>query len=286
MTEPDDFTHARVAILGLGLMGGSLALALRGHCASLLGLDTDPQVVAQALASGVVDQASTLPQDVLHQADLLVLAAPVRGIIDILKRLPDWRPEPAVVMDVGSTKAEILAAMQALPERFDPVGGHPMCGKEHGSLSNAEAGLFREAVFALTALPRTSLYARALAEQLVRIVGAKPLWLPPDIHDQWVAATSHLPYLLANALAAVTPAEAQALIGPGLRSTARLAATPLSIIVDILATNRSNVLAALHDLQAQLDILAANLETSDWMELQAALERGRSQYKRVIESKP
>ena len=285
MTEPDDFKRSRVAILGLGLIGGSLALALRGKCAMLLGLDTDPQVAAQAQASGVVEQASTQPQEVLPQADLLVLAAPVGGIIHILKQLPNWRPGSAVVMDVGSTKAEIMVAMQALPERFDPLGGHPMCGKERGSLANAEASLFKETAFALTALPRTSLHARQLAEQLVKAVGANPLWLPADVHDRWVASTSHVPYLLANALAASTPAEVQALIGPGLRSTTRLAATPLSIIMDVLATNRPNVLAALRKLQAQLDELATSLETSDWLRLQAALEHGHSQYDQVIESK-
>lgn len=286
MSEPDDFSHARVAILGLGLIGGSLALALRGQCASLLGLDTDPQVVAQAQAMGVVERASTLPQDVLPQADLLVLAAPVCGIIDILKQVPDWHPGSALVMDVGSTKSDILAAMQTLPERFDPVGGHPMCGKENGSLSNAEAGLFREATFALTALPRTSPHAYILAEQLVRAVGANPLWLQADVHDWWVASTSHVPYLLANALAAITPADAGALIGPGWRSTTRLAATPLSIMMDVLATNRLNVLAALHSLQVQLDDLAASLETGAWLELKSALEGGCSQYKRVIKNKP
>jgi prephenate dehydrogenase len=285
MNEPDDFQHARVAILGLGLIGGSLALALRGKCSRLVGLDTDPQVAAQAQAMGVVEQASTLPEEVLPQADLLVLAAPVRGIIHILKQLPNWHPGSAVVMDVGSTKAEIMAAMQALPERFDPMGGHPMCGKEHGSLANAEEGLFRDAVFALTALPRTSPHARRLAGQLVQAVGANPLWLPADMHDRWVASTSHVPYLLANALAARTPAEAAALIGPGLRSTTRLAASSLSIIMDMLATNRPNVLAALRSLQAQLDDLATSLETSDWLRLQAALERGRSQYEQVIESR-
>lgn len=132
--EPAFFATATVAIIGLGLMGGSLALALHGRCARLLGCDRDPDVVTLALERQVVDAASTEPAALLPQADLVVLAVPVRASLEWLQRLPGLHPGQAVVLDLGSTKTAVLQAMEALPERFDPLGGHPMCGKEDGSL--------------------------------------------------------------------------------------------------------------------------------------------------------
>ncbi|MEW5868996.1 MAG: prephenate dehydrogenase/arogenate dehydrogenase family protein [Chloroflexota bacterium] len=276
-------TSLRVAILGLGLMGGSLALALHGKCTALWGIDLDPQIVSLAQAQGVVERASSRPEDLLPQADLVILAAPVRAILDLLRQLPELHPGPAIVMDLGSTKAQIMAAMQELPERFDPVGGHPMCGKERGSLAHAEAGLYRDAPFALVALERTSRRAEALAETLALEVGARPLWLDAQVHDRWAGATSHLPYLTANALAAITPFDAAPLVGPGLQSTTRLAATPRRMMLEILATNRENVLAGLQRLQVRLAGLEARLQAEDWLGLEEMLEDGAVRYEMLRE---
>jgi len=208
---PDVLREARVAIVGLGLIGGSLALALKGRCALLLGADPDPRTRALALEQGVVDVVSPDAAAILPQADVVILAAPVRTILQLLDDLPKWHPGHAVVLDVGSTKAEITARMAALPDRFDPIGGHPMAGKEKGGLCHAEATLFRGAVFALTPLERTSAHARALALALVAAVGAFPLWLTPEAHDQYAAAVSHAPYLLSLALTLATTEEAASL---------------------------------------------------------------------------
>ena len=281
MNEPD-FSRCRVAILGLGLMGGSLAMALREKCAMLIGLDADPQIVEQARQMGLVDQASTQASGLLSQADLVLFATPVGAILELLARLPEWHSGQAVVLDVGSTKSQIVQAMSRLPARFDPLGGHPMCGKERGSLANAERGLFLNAPFALVPLPRTSPYARSLTEQLVRAVGARPVGGDGATHDRWVAATSHAPYLIANALAASISAEVQPMIGPGLRGASRLAATPLNMILDVLKTNPANTVAALHRFQSQLNELAGSLETGDLTRLGELLEQGLQQYNTVI----
>lgn len=283
MDDPDFFEAPRlkesvVAILGLGLMGGSLGLALRGKCAARIGVDPDPQAVELARARRVVDQASTSPQELLAQADVVVLAAPVGAILTLLGALPTLHPGSAVVLDLGSTKGEILRRMDALPARFDPLGGHPMCGKEKSSLLYAEADLYRGAPFALTALERTSLRARSLAEQLVRAVGARPLWIDAATHDRWVAATSHVPYLVANALAAATPLEAKPLVGPGLRSATRLAPASLTMMMDILATNQGNVLAALRRFRLALDALEHSLSVGDLDVLRAQLALGAQNY--------
>jgi prephenate dehydrogenase len=267
-----------VALLGLGLMGGSLALALRGKCQAILGVDPDPRAVEMALNRQVVDRASVSAQDLLPQADLVILAAPVGAILSLLHDLPDQHPGPAVVLDLGSTKREIVGMMQVLPSRFDPVGGHPMTGKEKATLSNADQDLFQGSPFALVPLERSSPAALQLVEQLVNAVGAHPLWIDAETHDRWVAATSHLPYLLANTLAAVTPLEAQPLVGPGLRSTARLAPTSLTMMIDILATNRENVIAGLQRFRQALDALEHNLTVGDLEAVRGHLAQGAANY--------
>lgn len=261
-----------VAIVGLGLMGGSLALALRGHCAGLLGIDHNPAVVEQAASMGLADRVSTLLAQMLPQADLIVLATPLSAILRLLDDLPALHPGPAVVLDLGSTKSAVVEKMAGLPPSFDPLGGHPMCGKERSSLSEAEAGLYRGAPFALTPLARTSPAARRLVEELVRVIGAHPVWLEADDHDRMVAATSHLPYLTAAALASITPPEAGALVGPGFRSTTRLAETPLSIMLDILRFNRANLLPGLYRLQREIAYMSHLLEAEDYPALAAELE--------------
>lgn len=283
MDESDfPLSHTRVAIIGLGLMGGSLALALRRHCAALYGLDTDPATLTLAQNWGLADALSDQPADLLPQADLIILATPIRTILHLLAELPQWHPGTAVVMDIGSTKSTILNAMAQLPDRFHPIGAHPMCGKEHGTLIHAYADMYQQAPFALTPLPRTTPRARHLAVQIAHTLGARPFWLDAATHDRWVAATSHLPYLIANTLASVTPREVHPLVGPGFLSTSRLAVTPVPMMLDILMTNREAVLAALTEFQAQLSHLHTTLNTATWPELTDLLSQGAARRQDLI----
>lgn len=268
---------AVVGIVGLGLMGGSLALALKGHCARLVGIDHDPAAVALALERKVVEDASTDPVGILADVDLIILAVPVRASLVWLKRLPEIHPKQAVVIDLGSTKRAVVEAMQALPDHFDPLGGHPMCGKEVGTLQNAEADLFFHARFALSALPRTSPRACQIALELVSCIGARPLWIDAAEHDRWVAATSHLPHLIATALVLGTPPATAPLAGTGFHSTSRLAAGSAEMKADIFATNRQPVLQALNRFRQQLDIIETALETNNLESLQHMLAQGAEQ---------
>jgi prephenate dehydrogenase len=273
--------ESRVAVVGLGLMGGSLALALRGRCAALLGSDLDPAVVKAALRLHVVDRASTEPGDILPGASLVILAAPVRAILDLIRSLPKLHPGRAVVLDIGSTKAAIHRALAALPERLEAVGGHPMCGKETPGLHRAEATLYRGAKFALTACAGTTPAGRRLAEEVVGAVGAEALWLDPELHDAWTAATSHMPYLLSCGLALATPGEAAPLVGPGFRSTSRLALSDPTMMTDILATNRTAVLEALERFRGSLQTLTDRLSREDWDELGKVLEEASAARRRI-----
>jgi prephenate dehydrogenase len=281
--DEDGFLRAsRVAIWGLGLMGGSLALALKGKCQALVGIDTDPAAVELAQAEGIVDEASTQPSELLPEADVVVLATPVRTILRLLAELPRLHPGPAVVIDLGSTKRAVLAAMEALPERFDPLGGHPMCGKEKASLRYAEAAIYLDATFALAALPRSTARARALGVELVRAAGACPLWIEAGEHDRWVAATSHTPYLVASALVQATHEETAPLVGPGFRSTSRLAGSSAVMMVDILATNAEYIGGALGAVRERIERMEALLAAGEFEQLAEMLEAGREQYLRLV----
>lgn len=287
MSDDDpDFFAGRLAILGLGLMGGSLALALQGKCAALLGIDPDPRTVELAQQQHIVDLAAVEPADLLPQADIIVLAAPVNAIIDLLQDLPQLHRGSPIVIDLGSTKVKIMQTMQLLPERFDPLGGHPMCGKEVSGLANADARLFQGAPFAFTASPRTTRHARQFAEWLAASIGACPLWIDAATHDRWVSATSHLPYLAANALAYVTPVETAPLAGPGFRSTTRLAISPPALMMDVLMTNQPAVLASLRSFREHLERIERLLAQGEFDALENLLEEGARRKQTLSQSNP
>lgn len=284
MSEPDFISNSRIAILGLGLMGGSLALALRGRCQALLASDQDPEVLSLANQLDLVDQFSSNPSEILPAADVVILAIPISAILDIISELPRLHPGSAIVLDLGSTKSLIVKAMEGLPSRFDPIGGHPMCGKENIGLENADTLIFQGATFAFTPLKRTSSKAKAFTEQLAKTIGSQPLWVDPDTHDFWSAATSHMPYIVAAALSSATPELSSSLIGPGFRSTTRIAATPASIMLDVLNTNHANILESLKRFREELDHLEGILSSGELKGLEIALMESAEHHNKLITS--
>ncbi len=278
-----DFSDSKVAIWGLGLIGGSLAYGLSGKCASLIGIDPDPGTVELAVDSGIFNIVSEKPEGVIADANLIILAAPVCGILGQLNALPNLHPGPCVVLDLGSTKRKIMEAMAALPAQFEPVGGHPMCGNEKSSFLHADANLFNGANFALVKLPRTSLPTQMLAETVVRQSGAQPLWLDAETHDRWTAMTSHMPYLIANAIVASISLDAGVMAGSGLRSTSRLAEASPKMMIDILITNQDFILEALQQFQKKLEILSENIRQEDRDKLETNLQQSRIARKTLLE---
>ena len=270
-----------VCVIGLGLMGGSLALALRGKCRAVWGVTRRLETVEQSLALGAVDFGTTDLQDGLAQADVAILAVPVQAILALISPVGALLPPGALLMDIGSTKVEIMAAMEALPPSIQAIGGHPMCGKETGGLEAAQVDLYRGKVFVLTPLGRTSPEALALAQAMVQASGARPLVLEAARHDRLVAAISHLPYLEAVALAQVAAGMAaeDALTWPlaasGFGDTSRLAASNVTLMLDILLTNRANVGALARRAAARLDSLAALLEVGNETALRQALQEAQ-----------
>jgi prephenate dehydrogenase len=176
--------------------------------------------------------------------------------------------------------------MQTLPVRFDPVGGHPMCGKEVAGIQHAEANLYRDKIFVLTPLERTTKRAMTLVQEMIGVIGGVPLVLAPERQDALVAMISHLPYLAASGLmlTALSNEDNQlwTLAASGFRDTTRLAASDLTMMVDILLTNREAVLEVLKGYQSDLDILAALLKSADEKTLRTTLARAQQQRVRLF----
>jgi prephenate dehydrogenase len=278
---PFHLSDCDVSIVGLGLMGGSLALALRGACRSLTGVDTDAGASEAALARGLIDEAA--PFEVAQDCDLLVLAAPVRAILAQLEQLGSMYtpPRETVVLDLGSTKKLILEAMAELPPRFEPIGGHPMCGKEVGGLANADANLFRDKAFVLVPTGYSSVRALALAHEVINTIGAQAMTLSADQHDKLAALVSHLPYAVAVALMRTVMAQDDeqvwTLASSGFRDTSRLAASDLAMMTDILLTNRNQILDALALYRGELDSLETAIRQGDADGVRAALAPAQAQ---------
>lgn len=281
MSQPDfNLADSKIAIIGLGLMGGSLALGLRGKCAVLYGCDPHPSTLELALSQQIVDYADSDPATLLPEVDLVILSAPVPAILTLLEKLPSFTPNPCIVMDLGSTKKLIVEAMSRLPERFDPLGGHPICGKEKLSLANAERTLYYAAPFILTPLERTSPRALSAANQIIEALGAKAKVLNAIEHDRILASTSHLPFLISSALALATPQDVAPFIGPGFKSTSRLAGTSSSMMLGVLQSNQENVLNAISELQEQLAEIKIALMSKDYLKLETILNKAQSKYQK------
>ncbi len=282
-------SEARVAIVGLGLMGGSLAAALRTRnaCREVVGIARRQSSLNTALTLRFVHRGVTDVQDGVAEADLVVLCTPVGDILDKVHAIGPFLKPGAVLMDVGSTKSAICEAMADLPGGIQPVGGHPMCGKESSGLTMAEPDLYQDRVFVLCPLERTSAEARALAESLVRAVGARPTYLEPERHDRLVAAISHLPFMLAVTLvqAAEQLGEGDPLLwtlaAGGFQDTSRVAAGSVPMMMDILATNRIPILEALQQAQGDLATLTECLAQNDMTRMREMLETAAERRRRL-----
>ena len=263
----------RICVVGLGLMGGSLALALRlarrlaipQRPFHLTIVDTNPKT--RAAAGRIADSVSDDLALGVEKADLVVLATPVRTIVNVLNRLPALRPDGCMVLDLGSSKTNICQAMDDLPDTFQAIGGHPMCGKEVAGFGAATPDLFRQQAFILCPTKRTTPALETVAHQLVADLGANPLVLPPALHDNMVAVVSHLPYMVAAALMRNAANLGDERLWPvsssGFRDTSRVSGTDPRMMLDILLTSKTAVLQQITQYQAQLADVAELTEAHD-----------------------
>ncbi len=278
-----DFSQATVAIVGLGLMGGSLAAALssRRACRRVVGITRSESSLRLALDMHFVHEATHDLRTGLRDADVVVLATPIGDILAKIGMIGPLLRPGCVLTDVGSTKCQIVAAMESLPPHVQPIGGHPMCGKETSGLAVADQSLYRDKTFVLTPTARTTPEALETMRHLVTSIGARPLIVDADTHDRMAAAISHLPYAMAvstiNAAEDLADGEnlAWQLASSGFRDTTRVAGGNVAMMADILDTNRDQVLAAIAFAQQQLTDIAGCLRKGDRKGLEAILRAAR-----------
>ncbi len=276
--------HARhLAIVGMGLMGGSLALAMRAYADRITGIDAHEPTRRTALAQGLVDCATDDLFEGVNRADVVVLATPVRVIVEMLEmQIGSFLRSNTLVIDIGSTKQDIVDAMAKLPIGVNAVGGHPMTGKEVGGIEEADEALYRNRPFVLCPSRRTTPAARLHALAFVETLGAIPIEMEAERHDQIVAGISHLPYLLSATLVATVARQAQSdkayweLAAGGFRDTSRLAASDVTMMGDILSTNTKAVATLLAQFRMQLAMLETMLIAGDEDRLSDSLEPIRS----------
>ena len=257
----------RIAIFGLGLIGGSIALAARQKWPRglVIGVD-DRSVLELAMLRHAIDVAADDPV-VAAEADLVILAAPVHVNVELLDGLEQHITGRAVVTDVGSTKRLIVERAAALPARLTFIGGHPLGGAPRGGLGNARPDLFEGRPWLFTPADDAGGEAIDRLQQFATGLGARPHVLSPAEHDRLLAFLSHLPQLAASALMHVVGTAAGgdglALTGRGLADTTRLASSPAPIWRDICSSNADELAAALDILIGELQDLRANLDSAD-----------------------
>jgi prephenate dehydrogenase len=270
-----DMPISQITIIGTGLIGGSLGLALRknGFRGKIVGCDR-PKVLARAKRMGAIHDGVADTVQAVQGSDLVILSTPVIRIVELIGRLSPHLSPSTLLTDVGSTKAAIVARAQYVfgdkaALRFLP--GHPMAGKENSGVESADPDLFRGAVWIVTPLPGQKIKAGVIAEYLrwIKKIGAKVSVLDPLEHDELCAWISHVPQMISTALAATLVeeyGEDAPLVesgGRALREMTRIAASPYSMWRDIAITNKKSIANALLKLEQRLAHIRENLDTRE-----------------------
>ena len=252
----------RVAIIGLGLIGGSIGLALKkaeeshsdplnevkGKNLEIIGYVRRPEAASLAVNMGMVDRVETSLEDTVKQAEIVIIATPVLVIKEILSQIAGSLPHGCIATDTGSTKVEVMKwAEELLPPAVDFIGGHPMAGKETYGMKAAEADLFQGSVYCLTPSRKASPQSVDKIADMVKKLGAEPFFINAQEHDALVAGVSHLPFLLSTALVTGTASgpsweKMKKLAASGYRDLTRLASGSPEVNAQICLTNQQAIL--------------------------------------------
>ena len=272
----------RLALIGCGLMGGSFALALRqaGWVQTIAGFSASETTRQRAVQRQVIDQACTSVAQAVQGADLVLLAVPVGAMQSSFEAMRDTLSPNALLMDVGSTKCDVIAAAQAsLGERLSCfVPAHPIAGKEVAGIEHAEAALYQNRRTILTPLPKTGIARLQAAHDVWAAIGSHVSTMSPEAHDATFAAVSHLPHLLAfaavNALASQPQGAAYLdMAGPGFKDFSRIAASDAAVWRDILSANHAEVLVQMSHFRAALDQFEGVLKNGDTQALERLIQQ-------------
>lgn len=271
----------RVQIIGCGLLGASLGLALkeRGLAGRVIGVGRNQSTLDKALASCAIDEATLELDASLGKADLIVLAAPVAKSIELLGELAALVSPRAVITDVGSTKGAICARAESFwPQSRRFVGAHPMAGSEKSGPEHARASLYENAVCLVEEHPSLDAEAVALVVALWEGVGAKVVRVESEQHDAMLAYTSHLPHVVAACVAmlAERQGDVSGFIGNGFRDTTRIAASRPEVWTEICLTNRKALLEGLRAYDAEMTAFREALLRKDETAIEAFFARGKA----------
>ncbi|MDR7444713.1 MAG: prephenate dehydrogenase/arogenate dehydrogenase family protein [Armatimonadota bacterium] len=274
------------AIVGTGLIGGALGMALRqrGCAQTVIGIDRDPRAAERAVERGAADVAST-DLGRLAEAEIVFLAVPPEQVVGVARAALGYLRPQTILTDTASVKAPIVSALERIapPVRF--VGGHPMAGTEGQGIEAAEPGFLRDRPYIVTPTGFTDREAVHRLVALARAIGMRPVVMQPEVHDRLVALISHLPYLVACAviLAAAAEPESLGVGGPAFGELARVASSPPALWAQILRLNREEVGRALRDLRGILDQVERRLVEG---ELEELLEQAQNAAMRARERRP
>ncbi|NLY90377.1 MAG: prephenate dehydrogenase [Firmicutes bacterium] len=275
-------SRQRISLIGLGLIGGSLGMALCRQQKDLrvVGYDPEEATCRAALARRAVHEIADSLVGAVQNADLVVLAVPVDKIEKVVKEAAPAFTPGTILTDVASTKGRFARTLPSLlPAGVHYIGGHPMAGSEQSGITAADPFLFQNAVYLLTPGAETSPSLLAVLEEFVRMVGGLPYCLSPEEHDVMVAVVSHLPHLLAAALVNVASDYNEknpgtlALAAGGFRDTTRVAMGAPALWREIFATNRHSLLPVLQAFREELDAFASALAAGEMKEVETKLRR-------------
>jgi prephenate dehydrogenase len=275
----------QLGLIGCGLMGGSFALALKraGLVKHVVAYSPSATTTQKALQLGVIDEVAATPLQAASGADVVLVAVPVAATETTLQSIRPTITPQMLVMDVGSTKSDVMAAARrALGDRITSfVPAHPVTGKETAGVEHADARLYQGCQVILTPTPETLDKQRQRALEIWQALGCKVLQMSPQDHDAALAAVSHFPHLLAFAMMNAITGQSQgqeflSLAGPGFRDFSRIAASDPKVWRDILLGNREQLLAQSRHFQAQLQAFEALMQQGDGAALQALIEQASS----------
>jgi prephenate dehydrogenase len=289
---PSPVQFPRLALLGVGYIGGSAALAARqaGLVGQIVGYDTDSQATQAARQAGIVDTVATSPEDAARGASLVLLAAPVQSLDGLVRRLAAVLADDATVIDVGSVKTSVVLAAEAVLPGGQFVGCHPMAGAEFSGVDAADADIFAGRVCFICPARNAKCDAIATAHAFWRGIGCQTLAIDPEIHDRLMAAQSHLPHVAAFALSAAlasdlpfletsaTPASPTT----SLRDTTRIASSGPKVWRDILLANASHVLPLIRELEKCVGEIGAAVAAGDGVALESVLSIGQTCRRRLV----
>ena len=277
-----DIKFQRVAIIGVGLIGGSFALALKknGFKGTIIGIGRKKENIIKAKDLGVIDEFSTEPAEGVKDADLILLATPVGQFSGIIEGIRNHIKPGSIVTDVGSVKAEVIKELKKLmPEGVSFVGAHPIAGKECSGVNAASPDLFNNTRCIITPDENTDKTALEKVFELWNTLGAKTVLMSPDEHDAIFAALSHLPHVLAYVLINAIMDLNETILphgGRGLRDMTRIALSPPELWRDICHYNKEHILKSLDCFLSSISHVKKLIENSDWDNLEKEFEKAKT----------